>query len=154
MQVYSIVQLPSSLGPTCRPWTLRITIGSYVLSMCPMHRHWALCVVDMCYVSSWDPMRHCTLSLCPTYLRWILRIVVGPYVSSLDPMFRHWILCFVVGSYVLSSGPTCCRRVLHIVVGGPKRRLVGESVGDRLYCPRILLAAVDFDSPLLGSTRR
>ena len=145
MQVYSIVQLPSSLGPTCYPWTLHITIGSYMSLMCPMHRHWALCIIFVCYVSSWDPMRHRPLSLCPTYLRWILRIVIGPYVSSLDPMFRHWILRVVVGSYVLSSGPThhCW---------GPKCRLVGESMGNRLYHSRILLATVDFDLPLLGST--
>ena len=103
MQVYSIVQLPSSLGPMHCPWTLHITIRSYVLSMCPMHHYWVLCVVFVCYVSSWDPMRHCMLSLCPTYL---LHIIVGPYVSLLDPMFHHWILCVVIGSYVLSSGPT------------------------------------------------
>ena len=55
---------------------------------------------------------------------------------------------------MLSLGPMCCCWVLHIVVGGPKHCLVGESVGDRLYHPHILLAAVDFDLPLLGSTHR
>ena len=106
MQVYSIVQLPSSLGPMHCPWTLCITIRSYMLSMCPMHCHWALCIIFVCYVLSWDPMCHCALSLCPTYLRWILHIIIGSYVLSLDPMFCHWILCVVVRSYMLSSGPT------------------------------------------------
>jgi hypothetical protein len=70
-----------------------------------------------------------------------------PYASSLSPTLRHRILRVVVGSHISSSGHT--HRWW-----GPTRRLGGESVDDWLHRPRILLATIDFETPLLGSTRR
>ena len=121
-------------GPTCRWCVLCIVIGPYASSLCATYHRGILCTVARCCCA--------------------LPIFIGSCVLSLGPMFRHWILCFVVGSYMLLSGPMCCRRVLHIIVGGPKHCLVRESMGNRLYCPRILLAMVDFNLPLLGSTHR
>jgi hypothetical protein len=113
-----------------------------------MHHYRVLRVIDVCYASSLGPMRRLCVLLNPMHRRWApLCYVVGPYASLLGPTVLRWALCFVVGSYVLSLGPThCC--------WSPKRRFVGESGSDRLHRPRVQLAAVDFESPLLGSTRR
>ena len=131
---------------------------SYASSLDPMHHYRVLRVVDLSYAWSLGPMRRrCVLPIVgsyapsmlgPTLRRWPLRSVIVSYPSSLCPTLRRWALRVVVGSYVSSSsGPTCC-------CWGPTRCLVGESVGDGLHHPGILLAVVDFESPLLGSTRR
>ena len=80
------------------------------------------------------------LSLTPTLCRRILHGVI-------DPTCRRWVPHIVVGSHVSSLGPThgCWDST---------RRLCGGSVGDWPHHPRILLAAIDFDSLLLGSTHR
>ena len=147
----SSLSYASSSDPMRRCWALRVVVGPYgsLLGLTLRRRvliswlgpiRWALCIISVSYVSSSDPMQR----------RWALHVAVVSYLSLLDPVRHRWPLCFDVGSYVSSLDLMCRRWVLQSLLGSYTSS-PGEIVGDG---PRILLAAVDFGSPLLGSRRR